>query len=53
METENRGMKYTAANCEGTQSPQRAVELRKKKLNNEGHPEFGYKMYTSPEMSFS
>jgi hypothetical protein len=32
MERESTGMKCTAANCEGSQSPPRAVELRKKTL---------------------
>jgi hypothetical protein len=31
MERESTGMKFMAANCEGSQSPPRAVELRKKK----------------------
>jgi hypothetical protein len=31
MERESTGMKYMAANCEGSQSPPRTVELRKKK----------------------
>jgi hypothetical protein len=31
MERESTGTKYMAANCEGSQSPPRAVELRKKK----------------------
>jgi hypothetical protein len=31
MERESTGMKYMAANCEGSQSPPRAVELGKKK----------------------
>jgi hypothetical protein len=31
MERESAGMKYMAGNCEGSQSPPRAVELRKKK----------------------
>jgi hypothetical protein len=31
MERESTGMKYVASNCEGSQSPPRAVELRKKK----------------------
>jgi hypothetical protein len=31
MEREGTGRKYMAANCEGSQSPPRAVELRKKK----------------------
>jgi hypothetical protein len=30
MERESTGTKYVAANCEGSQSPPRAVELRKK-----------------------
>jgi hypothetical protein len=30
---EGRGTKYMAANCEGSQRPPRAVELRKKKKN--------------------
>jgi hypothetical protein len=31
MEREGTGTKYMAANCEGSQSPLRAIELRKKK----------------------
>jgi hypothetical protein len=31
MEGESTGTKYMAANCKGSQSPPRAVELRKKK----------------------
>jgi hypothetical protein len=31
MERESTGTKYVAANCEGSQSPPRAVELKKKK----------------------
>jgi hypothetical protein len=31
MESESRGMKYMATNCEGSQSPPRAVKPRKKK----------------------
>jgi hypothetical protein len=31
MERESTGTKYMAANCEGSQSPPRAVELRNKK----------------------
>jgi hypothetical protein len=31
MERESTGTKYMAANCEGSQSPSRAVELRKNK----------------------
>jgi hypothetical protein len=31
MERESTGTKYMVANCEGSQSPPRAVELRKKK----------------------
>jgi hypothetical protein len=31
MERESTGMKYMADNCEGSQSPPRAVELGKKK----------------------
>jgi hypothetical protein len=34
MEREGTGKKYVAANFEGSQSPQRAVELRKKKKKN-------------------
>jgi hypothetical protein len=30
MERENTGTKYMAANCEGSQSPPRAIEQRKK-----------------------
>jgi hypothetical protein len=33
MESEDTGTKYIAANFEGSQSPSRAVELRKKKKN--------------------
>jgi hypothetical protein len=29
---ESTGIKNTAANCEGSQSPSRAIELRKKKM---------------------
>jgi hypothetical protein len=32
-EGESTGTKYMAANCEGSQSPPRTVELRKKKKN--------------------
>jgi hypothetical protein len=31
MGSEGTGRKYMAADCEGSQSPSRAVELRKKK----------------------
>jgi hypothetical protein len=31
MERESTGTKYMVTNCEGSQSPPRAVELRKKK----------------------
>jgi hypothetical protein len=31
MERESTGTKYMAANCEGSQSPPRAVQLKKKK----------------------
>jgi hypothetical protein len=31
MERQSTGMKYMVVNCEGSQSPPRAVELRKKK----------------------
>jgi hypothetical protein len=32
MKIESTGTKYMAANCEGSQSPPRAVELRKKEM---------------------
>jgi hypothetical protein len=31
MKRESTGTKYMVANCEGSESPRRAVELRKKK----------------------
>jgi hypothetical protein len=36
MERKSTGMKYMTANCDGSQSPPRAVELRKKKNKSMG-----------------
>jgi hypothetical protein len=46
MEKEGTGTKYMAANCEGSQSPPRAVELRKKKKNKISIPRLGFEPTT-------